>query len=707
MTGATTSGERRPRGRARRGCAVSLVALGAWLVTVGSPPAKAQEATPEAPAVSPWLRYGPPRPEALLQRQDDADRLRGIERLGADGTPHALAQLAAILALEAPPGGGRGRLAAVRALAAHAPAPIAHRALVRAMTTTGSGDPGDELGPWVRASAALALAHAGTPAAWRALRLAVDAGGPLGEVAAAAIVAHPPRDVRDLLGHAPITSPLLVETLGQLGDQRAFLPLRAAVAQRSVKLGAQAAVALTRLGAFETVPLARHWLASDRSPERRLAAVQILILAGTADAPAAVAELAGDATTRETYLELVSHAPHPAAAAGLGEVLAKAPEGDQPRLLSALARAGGPAAVATLTAALDDPRSAGHAAYALALCADAAATRALSRALERAPVRRLAARAAVVRTAALGARIPGLAGHLESMLVSADPADRAAGAWGLAVHDSRRGAELLGDDDPGIVAAAARAALTSDLATRAAARLAVEPSPPLRTSLAIALANRTAAGAVSTALLLELLNEGGAPAPLAARELMARAQPRDHHRVEELLTSSVVDIRAHAAMGLGESGLPGAVGRLERGYRYEPNATVRRALVIALGRSGAGAHSKTLTLAALLDMDPGVRASARAALADQPASLAATGSGSVWVTVLEPDGSAAPETALAVELPNGLLLPVRPDPDGLVVLAGVATGSVRLRLAAAPRTEHPAPRHGRQGPQRAPPRPLR
>lgn len=664
--------------------------------------ASGEEKDPRSHFTTQW--FGVSRAEQMLARGSEATTLRGIERLGSMGTPRALAALAALVT-DGGPWGARGRLATVRALAPHVRDPIALRALVRLMVADGGGSPDDQLAPWARASAAMALAKGDRPAAWDALRQAIGTEGPLGEAAAAAILAHPPRDVADLLGGRRPDTVGLVDTLGALGDQRAFLAVRAAVTAGPPEVRARAAVALTRLGAFETIPLARHWLAQETNPRFWLAAAEILSLAHAVDAPAAIAQLADDEAAGAAWLALARSSPHPQHAPRIVAALSQATGEERASLFATLGRCGGEVAITALAAALRVPDDAGAAAYALALSAGEGAEEVLVAALSEPATQRLAARAAVVRTGAFGRMHGPLARVLEELLAGSNPADRAVAAWGLAALDVRRGAELLRAEDPVVVTAAARAALVPELALVAAERLEQERNPQLRTALAISLAMRDGRARVSTASLVGLVTAGGAAAPLAVRALTARGDPNARAQVERLLESDVIEIRAHAALGLGDSPLPSAMGRLESAYRFEPDAGVRYALVVALGRRPEAARARPLRLAADLDVDERVRVAARAALAGQGSSLEPAGRGSLWARVGDSTGGPTTAVALSVRLPNGLALPALPDPDGFVTLVGLPPGAVRLRLAELPRSDNPGTRDAYQGPRPPDPRP--
>jgi len=330
------------------------------------------------------------------------------------------------------------------------------------------------------------------------------------------------------------------------------------------------------------------------------------------------------------------------------------------------------------------PQHASLAAYALARCAGDGARAQLAAALGSASTRRLAARAAVVRRLALGEGVPGDTRALEALLASKSPADRAAGAWGLAALDASTAERLLGSSDPVVVRAAARAgAWKPRVASVAATRLAREKDPATRVALAASLAIPDAEFHVPTHVLVELIDSGSAAAPLAVRALAARDSEALRPRIAALLESGDALIRVHAALGLGDSQRPSAVGLLSRVYRFEPSAQVRYAIVIALSRL---AHSgRTLGLAARLDGNSRVRGAAKRALAGRRLYGLAPGSAVLWLA-LAPSGpgqeSAVRSATVQLVTASGLALPAVPDPDGLLLAAGLPAGPVELRVAA-------------------------
>ncbi len=76
----------------------------------------------------------------------------------------------------------------------------------------------------------------------------------------AALLAHPPRDVSPLLTASGPATPLLMETLGDLGDATAIPFLRRVVKRATADVQAAAAIALAKLNVRETQDLAALWL---------------------------------------------------------------------------------------------------------------------------------------------------------------------------------------------------------------------------------------------------------------------------------------------------------------------------------------------------------------------------------------------------------------------------------------------------------------
>jgi hypothetical protein len=236
--------------------------------------------------------------------------------------------------------------------------------------------------------------------------------------------------------------------------------------------------------------------------------------------------------------------------------------------------------------------------------------------------------------------------------------------------------------DPVVVRAAARAALTPKTARAAVERLTETLDPETRTALAIGLADDDAANRVPTRVLRELVESGGAAAPLAARALALRDDDTLRPELETLLDSGDPWIRAHVALGLGKSKSPSALGRLERRYRFERDELVRHAIVLALGSRREATRERVLRLAADLDPDGRVRQAARRALSGNPLSALPSGRGTFWLELVDSTSEKGRDHAALLATSAGMVLPVVSDPDGLLSVARLPSGPVSLRLAA-------------------------
>lgn len=339
---------------------------------------------PGSPNVAPSslkARQGYTTAARLIRSIAPAERVRGFERLGDVGTPAAMELLGKSLE----PGGAakrfEERLTVVRALAMRASQDGPRQALARAMASSSTGradDPGEVL---VRDTAALALARTGDERALEILGKALRQEGPIAAAAARAILAHPPKNLGPVLTARGAPTRTLVEVLDALGDQRAFATLRSWVKHGSPELKGRAAVALTRLGDYETVELARLWLAKHaKEAPLAVAATSILLSAGTSDAGRALSALLKNEETSDAGLELSRQSRNAELLPLLTERLAKADDTGAPLLLGAIGRVGTPRAAERLFQELGSPRHGAAAAYALATCPGSDARALLARA---------------------------------------------------------------------------------------------------------------------------------------------------------------------------------------------------------------------------------------------------------------------------------------------------------------------------------------
>jgi HEAT repeat protein len=663
------------RPRVRR-AAQALLACCA-LALVG--PAQARE--PERGQKSPSLlsELGAPAAERLLSSDNPRDRLRGLQRLSALGTPRAVELLARALD---PGGAARGaeeHLAAVRALAPHAKLPDARDALVRALSSPPVEADAGPLSEWVQSAAALALARTQDPSALSALGRALRKPGHAAELTRDALLANPPRDLTPLLRAPGAPTKELCETLGALGDLRAESFLRDVVRRGAPDARAAAALALLRFGSTEVVELARHWLRSERQPVLVAAAAEILARRATSDAAAALSGLAGSEATRELSLRLLLQTG--GAVEAPAALVPESAADRAPALLELFARAtawGRP----RIERALQDPERAGLASYALSRAPGAAARARLERALGEPRLRAFALRALALRYARLGESSTALRQASTASLRATSASERAAATFAQGLLDPTSLSNSLRSNDPVVVRAAARLAFSGEAARVAVGRLLRERDPVLRVALALGLADADAAELAPTPLLLELSHGAGPASLLATRALAARKDADLLPLVRELLTSGDPWLRAHTLLGLGRATDPDALGLIENAYRFEPDPSVRHAAVVALSQRPEPVKQRTLSLAAELDASRDVRDAAQLALSGQRLSDGVVGPETLWMELAKNPGVAAEAVpAVQVRMGAGLALPAVADPDGVVVLAGVDPATPEVRLA--------------------------
>ncbi|MCC6522483.1 MAG: HEAT repeat domain-containing protein [Polyangiaceae bacterium] len=702
----------RPSSRSRALTAALVAGLAA---STAAPAARAQpSAETETSAHSLRAHLGVARGAELLASADPDDVVRGIERLGAAGTPEAVDALAAALLQ----GGSvrselRTRLEAVRALAAHVDIETAREALASVVSSPPAAPLEPPLEAMARHSAALALAASGHPEALRSLAKVAAGRGRGATAAQAALRAHPPAALDAVLGSGKTLSVAIASLLGDLGDARAIAPLRAQLKRKDVALTGAAAVSLARLGDASVLDRARTWLV-ERDARPREAALEVLSAFGAPDLGEALAKLlATGKLGSAAALGYVGRSPARDHVPLLQTILEKGGE-EAGRAIALLGSIGGPAAVRVLVAELGKSARALAAAHALGLAQGPEARAAVEAALaeaEAGPARRLALRAALVRLLTSGEAVDGLDAALEAAMASADAADRAVGAFGLAARGARPVADLAAATDGAVAHGGARAALLGgeralDACRALLARAGDVPDPDAVACGAGLLVDPADGSGVPTARLARWAEAGGALGPLAAMVFAARDVRSLRPRLEALLGGADPVVRVHVAFGLGRSPEPDAASLLVEAYRVEPEPEVRRGLVRALSARGERLARRWLELARDLDADEAVRSLARSALGGRkllpgaPARARPLGPGSTaWLTVL-PNGPGARAASAGRELyvlrGDGLALPAVTDPDGTALVPlGAHLGSVAIVLgparAPAPPLTAPAP----------------
>ncbi len=607
--------------------------------------------------------------ERLLTSDRSDDRVRGVERLVASGQREAIDRLVRALSDEkALSRDGRARLAGIRGLAAFASREAVRLVLGKALADPGAGP----LSPLVRDTSAMALAASEDA---RALEVLVDAlrrGGPSAATAERALLAYPPKSLGAFLAAPEGLSAAICNLFGRLDDARAIGLLRGTLARGLLRVPRRpdpqesdtpisaeeenrqarvaAALALARLGDQEQVPVAQNWVGS-ADPWLKLKGAEVLLLSRAPDGRRAIAAMILAPPTRSAAVGLAAQAP----AADLLPALAEAAKtADDPGKLAAVlvGRIGGPTAVAALQALMKQPARAWEAAFALARAPGEEARRAIEAILGLSELGRLAARAGTVRALALRDPPRGLGDRLRSLLASKDPADRAAGAFGLAALGEMDVRNLVFSRDAVVARAAARASLfAGPRAARACSeRLANEKDALTRAALAIGMAGSVEAFEPLSTLQLAQWAEADEPlSALAVVALGSRDEPAEQRRLRRFLESGDPVLRAHAAFALALSPIPDAASRLSDAWRFEIDATVRRAI---------------------------------AGCAGGPTSVG--GCYVAWIS-LSPSASAAPsvgrERVGALVDSSGLSLPLVTDPDGALLVVGVSPGISSFHLA--------------------------
>ena len=666
------------------------------------------------PRVSLRQHVGVARAADLLLAAEPSERLRGIERLAATASDEAIRALAEGMATgTAIRSDSHARLLGVRALAPHADVTEVRNVLVSVLNSVRPDSPETPLDSLARATAAMALARAGTKDTLTPLLTAVISRGRTGKLAERALRVHRAEVLTPLGAGKRKLAPQVIGLLGDLGDPRAIGLLRRRLGHKNAAIRRAAAIALAQLGDGQAAVHARRWLAKPVDGkaaakadgkggeagrvEDRLAAAEVLMLLDAPDAAQVVAGLLGEASTRAAGLRLAERQLSPALVPTLEAVVkAKVTPPERARATRILATIGGDGAAAALVGLLGVPELATEAASGLARIhggvAEAGLTRALAAAAAGDP-RRLILRAGVVRYLQLGESLQGLEEGLERALGSEDAADRAVGAFGLAVMGQRTVDELLARDEPEVAAAAARAALALGLDGLASLRrrlLAVADEDVTSPTVVLAAPALLIAGGdegLSTSRLASWAEQGGPVAALAARRLAERDSRLYRSRLRRLLQGTDPSVRLHVALGLGRSPEKDAVSLLVGAYRFETEPLVRRGIVRALSLRGESRRIATLELARDLDPDDTVRALARSALAGRvlPPPTPPAGKEVAWLSLRA--NSAEGKALLAdrcgeVLRADGLSLPFVVSPDGTTLLPGLtAMGDVSVRLA--------------------------
>lgn len=651
--------------------------------------------------------FGLPVAMRLLESASAEDRLRGIKRLAAIGTPEAMdALVGTIEQSSVVTRDGRARLVAMRFFAMHADKENVRPLLLREIADAGPEGRGASavLGTETRAAAALGLARSGDKKALVALVTAVLQGGPAAESAQMALVEYPPSTLAPFFEGKRRIEPVFATLLADLGDVRAIEKLRGALEDADVGHRAAAALALARLGDGGATNLAKTWVRSQDTRLQRVGA-EVLLRLGQSGASDAVAALLKAPSTRIDGVRLAALAPSPTLVKPLVEALESLPESEQQKAIAIVGRCGGAEATSALLAELAKPTRATAAAFALARVVGKEGRAALERALgstsaKQGAPRRLIVRAALLRTLVQDDEPSGLGAALSALANEKDESDRALSLFGR-VATRRTKLKNAIEEACGPEGKACRTELVASLARAALAlgedallelapllgRQSAEREPSaLTVALGVAMLADPEARAVSTSTLLAWAEGGGPLAPLAARALPSRDDEALRGRLKRLFAGTDPVIRAHLALGLARDREPDAVSLLADAYMFEDDASVRRAIVRALSARSEPQRKATLAIARDLDADSEVRSLAKAALLGRSLlpSLASPSPEAIWVSLV----ASAPSALSSVKSrsarlvrPDGLALPIVTDPDGVVLVPSLPAGRSFLTLA--------------------------
>jgi HEAT repeat protein len=624
-----------------RGCIVPLVCA------LSSSSAAQVTATPQRPsgvvpngalAPSSSLRehFGIDLAARLLRSSNADERLRGIERAAAIGTPEAVSLLihAAREPLHPQEPDTRALLLIVRGLAdatnqSEARSFLRDGVLGGALHTHAgatSTEPESEDSDrdvrlaLARSMAALALATSPDPRAVEAVLQVARDPGPGQAAAIEAILASPPEQVAAMAtGPMP---PVLLRLAAEMGDLRTLDAVRAALHASDAATRAAALDAISETMDTRGLVEARSMI-KDPDPLVRQAAARALVRLGAPERLRVVEALIADDETADEGLRLAGIASDAGVAKALAARTVATSQRDSRSLaVVALGRCQADEAVQALMEFVKDPLLESDATAALARSPSPRAKSAIQSLLRTPATRRLGARAYTMRAFTRGDAEEWGGATLTMMAQSFDARDRAVGLGGLVLLGKRDPAALLGDPDAGVRQAVAIAAMADvrEVTRRSILRASrEEPDPIVRRVEMSALVGGDADGLITTGALAERATGGEADGPLATMALAARADPTYREEVDALLTSSDPIARAHAARGLGYSAEANATGRLAHAYAFEIDPLVRRAIVSGLGRrwrdADAPALLSVLKKAARLDPDQEVRQKAAQALA--------------------------------------------------------------------------------------------
>lgn len=558
--------------------------------------------------------------------------------------------------------------------------------------------------PLVSEVAALALAKHQSPESTAVLGEWLRRPSDRAHIVQRAVLAHPPRDISGLLDASGPATPLLLETLGELGDGAAVPYLRRVVKRATADVQAAATIALAKLGVEETRDLAALWLSRSDSPHELLAASAfVLFHFGRAERYGAFTRLAS--VSAPMALALAERVEPDPALLPLAKHLDDLPgSSERERAVQVLGAIGGKAVPVLVSMLEQRVELRWFAARALGEHAPSSAASTVA-ALLRKPDSRAAAMSALVAMSLRDPAAPraALRSELEASTKSSRSQERRVAKMGLALLDAERARRFLDSDDPEDLFAAAAASLLHGKAqlqaclrklehlSRSEAEGGEHLTPRLR-ALGSALSFASPDDVISSRLLRALANSDEPIAASARWHLWVRTRASG----SEFTVESAPPVQALLAMARQRpprAAWPNGSYQLLAALSREPDAELRAATVKAL-RSGSNSHHTSLTFSWLTDYDPSplVRRRAAAEVTDESVSRPlwvtapdSTPGGGYWVTV-----ETAGDVPAALYVPGG--------GDSLLFVRGTRPGQTQghatLRPSAyGPQSEEPtAPR---------------
>ena len=525
---------------------------------------------------------------------------------------------------------------------------------------------------------------------------AIVGDGPAAAAAARALRRFPPLEFTVFLRGKLKPAPALVRFLGTLGDARAIPFLRHHLGKDDASLADGVALALARLqdGAALAPALHAARLKGSEALAQRRAAAEILVRLRRPEARPLIVGMLSKPRQRSVALRLLRLDPQPRYALALRKLAASpsassALRSESVELLAQMPSTEGLVALAQLSS---NASTASSAVLALARHRSPVAEQLLERMLRGTPTgeaRRLVLRACLARWLALRQLVPGLRGALVKLQASPLAADRSLVAYGRVVLGGVGAERLLSSNDLPVRYAVARALLAMGPASWKKLRPLLgafsggkSEQKPSRDAVLGAAALLYPQPQIAARQLLHWAESESLLAPMAAFRLAARDPRPFRRRLLGLLSASDGRLRRHIVLGLSQSPEADASGILLQLLREQADPRMRQVALRGLMLRGTKPRAKELRRLRLWDPAVDIRRLAATASSSWPIKrvpVPQTGSDVLLLRLISAAPTSGKASIVAVERPDGLMLPVAAAPDGVVLLGGLAEAS-RLRL---------------------------